>query len=94
MPFVLVHEKVKDYASWKATFDGNSAMRANAGSKGGQVYQAADDPNEVVVLLEWDDLQRARDFAGSDELRQAMQRAGVEGTPHIHILELSDRPSA
>lgn len=94
MPYVLVHEKVRDFASWKSSFDGNGAMRQSAGSKGGYLFQSADDPNEVIVLLEWDDLQRARTFAESAELRQAMERAGVEGTPHIHLVELADRPSA
>lgn len=93
MAYVLVHEKVRDFASWKATFDENRPMRQGAGSKGGYLFQSPDDPNEVIIVLEWDDLQRARDFAGSAELRQAMERAGVEGQPHIHLLELADRPA-
>ncbi len=38
------------------------------------------------MLLEWDDLNRARKFAGSD-LRQAMQRAGVADKPDVCFLE-------
>lgn len=94
MAHVLAHLKVKDFASWKAEFENNTEMRANAGSKGGQVFQNPDDPNEVIVLLEWQDVDGARSFAGSTQLREAMQRAGVQGEPHLHVLELADKASA
>ena len=94
MAHILVHEKVKDFASWKATFDSNAEMRSNAGSTGGLVLQSADDPNEVVILLEWEDLDRAREFAASAGLKEAMERAGVVGDAHIHVLEQAAEPSA
>jgi heme-degrading monooxygenase HmoA len=94
MPYILVHEKVRDFTSWKAGFEGNASMRQTAGSKGGQVFQNPDDPNEVVVLLEWDDLQKARDFASSPQLRQAMERSGVIGEPHIHVIEQAAQAKA
>jgi hypothetical protein len=46
-----------------------------------------------VILLEWTDVKRARQFVESDDLRQAMQRAGVSGQPEIHFLEELARPS-
>lgn len=94
MAHVLAHLKVKDFASWKAVFEGNSEMRATAGSKGGTVFQNPDDTNEVIILLEWDDLDRARSFAGSAQLKEAMEQAGVVSEPHIHILELAGKASA
>jgi heme-degrading monooxygenase HmoA len=47
----------------------------------------------VTVLLEWEDLDKARAFASSDELREAMQRAGVTGPPSVSFLEEMDRQS-
>ena len=58
MAHVLAHLKVNDFASWKAEFGRNAEMRTNAGSKGGLVFQNPDDANEVIVLLEWNDLDR------------------------------------
>jgi hypothetical protein len=40
----------------------------------------------VVILLEWDDLEKARQFAQSEDLRQAMQRAGVVDQPDVYFL--------
>jgi heme-degrading monooxygenase HmoA len=94
MAHVLAHLKVNDFASWKEEFGHNAEMRSGVGSKGGFVFQSPDDPNEVIVLLEWNDLDGARSFAGSAQLKEAMERAGVVGDAHIHLLELADQPSA
>ena len=93
MAHVLIRHKVQDYAAWKALFDEHASTRQAAGSKGGYVFRNADDPNELVVVLEWDDLAKARQFIGSDDLRQAMERAGVTAQPDILFLELADRAS-
>jgi hypothetical protein len=40
----------------------------------------------LVILLEWDDLEKARQFAQSEDLRQTMQRAGVLDQPDVYFL--------
>jgi heme-degrading monooxygenase HmoA len=94
MPYLLVQLKVQDFARWKAVFDEHGSMRGASGSKGGHVFQSADDPNAVVVVLEWDDLSKAREFIQSADLRQAMERSGVIDQPGIYFLEQVDRPTA
>ena len=87
MPYILVHSKVEDFNKWKSSYDENSDFRTELGSKGGKVFQSADNPDEVFVLLEWDSLENAQKFAQSDELKEKMQQAGVVGKPDIHFLE-------
>jgi heme-degrading monooxygenase HmoA len=86
MPYLIVRHKVEDYAKWKPVFDAHGATRQAKGSKGGRLFRNADDPNETVILFEWDDLEKARQFAQSDDLRQAMQRAGVADRPDVYFL--------
>jgi heme-degrading monooxygenase HmoA len=93
MAYILVQHSVEDYEKWKAVFDEREARQA-AGSKGGTIFRSAEDPNRITVLLEWDNLDNARAFAGSDELREDMQRAGVTGPPDLFFLNEADRPSA
>ena len=93
MPFILVRHKVEDYARWKPVFDDHTATRGAGGSKGGRLFRNSDDPNEVIVLLEWDDLEKARQFAGSDDLRETMQRAGVSDRPDVYFLDEVEMPS-
>ena len=54
------------------------------------MFRNADDPAEVVMLFEIDDLDRAREFVGSDELREAMQSAGVVDQPAVYFLNDED----
>jgi heme-degrading monooxygenase HmoA len=94
MPYLLVRQKVKDYAKWKPVFDEHSTTRKANGSKGGLLFRNADNPSEVVTLLEWDDLKKARQFAQSEDLRKAMERAGATDKPDIYFLEHVEKPSA
>ncbi len=94
MPYALFRLKVEDYAKWKPVFDEMSATRKASGSKGGHLFRNADDPNELVILLEWDHLEKARQFAKSGDLLQAMQRAGVSGRPDICFLDEVERSAA
>ncbi|OGF53104.1 MAG: cyclase [Candidatus Fraserbacteria bacterium RBG_16_55_9] len=87
MPYVLVRHKVTNYASWKTVFDQDGATRQANGSQGGRLFRNAQDPNEVVILLEWSDLEKARQFTQSQDLRETMRKAGVLDIPDIYFLE-------
>lgn len=94
MPYLLVRHKVDDYAAWKPGFDDHSSARSSYGSRGGHVFRNADDPNEVIVLLEVEDLDRAREFTASADLRETMQQLGVNKSPDVYFLNEDDRTDA
>lgn len=87
MAQLIVRHKVEDYAKWKPYFDGDSANRKTAGSQGGRLFRNSQDPNELIVVFEWDNLGNARKFAGSDALREVMMKAGVADHPDIYFVE-------
>ena len=91
MPAILIRHNVADFAAWKPVFDDHSGTRAANGSLGARVFRSHADPEEVLILLEWDDLERADLFVLSDDLREAMIRAGVADQPDIWILKEVDR---
>jgi heme-degrading monooxygenase HmoA len=79
---------VESYAKWRPIFDEHDATRRDAGAIGTpQVFRSGDDPFEVVVLMEWEELEKARKFVASDELRAAMENAGVTEQPTIIFLQ-------
>jgi len=39
-------------------------------------------------------LKKAREFAQSDDLKKAQERAGVSGKPEVYFLEDAEKPSA
>jgi quinol monooxygenase YgiN len=87
MVHVLVRHKVSDYNRWKETFDSHLNTRKRAGELGFRLFHATDDPRDIVVLLDWQTVDEARKFMDSDELRSAMTKAGVVGSPEIQYLE-------
>ena len=87
MPYITIRHKVKHYDAWKPKFDAHGATRAAAGCKGGHLLRGIDDPNEVVIFFEWDTLEKARKFADSPELKEAMEQAGVIDKPDVYFLE-------
>jgi hypothetical protein len=49
------------------------------------VFHSADDPNDVVVLQDVADVAKARTWLGSEDLKAAMQKSGVIGSPNIRF---------
>ena len=64
--FMLVRHKVKDFATWKPVYDAHAPKRKEAGLTERQLLRGNDDPSQVVVLFEAQDLSRAQAFANSD----------------------------
>ncbi|MGD8353115.1 MAG: antibiotic biosynthesis monooxygenase [Pseudomonadota bacterium] len=87
MPYLLVRHKVSDLAKWRPLFEEHAAVRKEFGFTGARAFKNADDPHELLVLFEFKDLDKARLFTRSDELREAMERAGVSDVPDMFFLE-------
>jgi heme-degrading monooxygenase HmoA len=87
MSHFLVMHTVEDYKKWKVAFDGDAANRKAGGGKGGTLFRNADNPNNIVILWEWESAEKARAFAQSPALRETMQRAGVVGMPTMIFLD-------
>ena len=68
MAYVLIEHRVGDFEIFKKVYLDDAGRRGRLGSRGGLVFRVADDPDNVIVMLEWDSVERARDFAGSLEL--------------------------
>jgi heme-degrading monooxygenase HmoA len=87
MAHVLVRHKIESYPKWRPLFNEHAATSKAAGAIGtAQVFRSGDDPWEVFILMEWDELENARKFFASDELREAMKNAGVTDEPTISFL--------
>ncbi len=83
MASMFIKHRVADYAKWKPAFDEHEATRREYGATGHSLHRDADDPNVIIIAFRVSDLNRAREFAASDELRSAMEQAGVLGPPEI-----------
>jgi len=86
MTHVLIRHNVTDFAKWKPVYDAHLTARQNAGLREKNLMRSVDNPNEVVLLFEAEDLKRAQAFTNSSDVRETMQKAGVVGKPDILFL--------
>jgi hypothetical protein len=90
MPYLLARHKVKDYDRWKAVFDEHAAKRKELGSKGGRIFRNSERPDEVLVLTEWGDLSKAREFTRWGDPNAIRKGAGLIDQPDVYFLEQVD----
>jgi quinol monooxygenase YgiN len=88
---MLIRHKVKDYAAWKAVFDGARALRQAGGERSYQILHTEDDSNNLVLLFEWDSLDSARAYLANPDLKAAMDAAGVTEAPEAYFLQECDQ---
>ena len=82
---LTIHLKVKDYSTWRTGYDGREKSRVSAGITNGRVFRRAEDPNDVVILEDVADVAKARTWLGSPEMKTAMEKSGVVGSPSIRF---------
>jgi quinol monooxygenase YgiN len=83
---VLVHHQVADYRNWRSVFDAALDFRHEGGECSCRIFRKAGNPNDLTLLFEWEDIERAKRYMTSDDLRKKMQQSGVIGPPEIEYL--------
>lgn len=87
MSRMFVQHRVADFDKWKVVFDEVEPFRRKMGSTGSQVFRSYSNPNEVLVITEWDSKEQGLQFGDSAELKEGMVRGGVLTTPDISFAE-------
>lgn len=83
MAIAILRHKVNDFATWKGVFDSLAEIRSKAGEQSAQVIQVEGDPNDVIIIFTYDSMDAAKAFLGSEEVKNAMSKAGVASSPDI-----------
>jgi hypothetical protein len=88
VPTLQIDHRVRDFDRWKEAFDGDPVGRRAGGVRAYRVSRFADDPNRVLVDLEFESVAEAEAFA--ERLRrlwvEAGPRLGLE-SPTARVLE-------
>ena len=85
MTRMFVRHTVKDYPAWRKGYDAFDAKRRSLGVTAHGVYRAIDNANDVTAWHDFASAEQAMAFVRSDELKNAMMNAGVQGAPTIWI---------
>jgi len=71
-----IQHAVRDFDRWKQAFDSDPVGREQGGVRRYRILQAADDPNLVVIELEFNSKEEAEAFG--KRLEELWSRAGDE----------------
>ena len=88
---LFAHHTVADFNRWKVGYDSYAKEQKRAGVIKKSVYRSVDNPNEVTVIHDFKDLNRAKVFANSPELAALMVKIGVQGKPQIWITKVAEK---
>jgi ribosomal protein L35AE/L33A len=88
MPILRIEHPVPSFDGWKAAFDSDPVGRERSGVRRYRILRSMDDPNYVMIDLEFDDKSEAEALLAA--MREVWSR--VEGTimwnPQAHIVEV------
>lgn len=77
MAYALAKFKVADYERWKQGFAAGEEIRKAAGSHGAVAFRSASDSNEIILLIDWDNLEAGRQVGNSPKVLDLQQASGV-----------------
>jgi hypothetical protein len=87
MPILRIEHPVPNFESWKQAFDSDPVDRRKSGVRRYKIMRSVDDPNYVLIDLEFDTRAEAEGLLAA--MRQVWR--GVEGTimtnPQARIVE-------
>jgi hypothetical protein len=90
MTTLQLEHAIKDFETWKAAFDRDPIGRRGLGVRRHRVFRPLDDPNYVIVELEFDSVAAARQCGVA--LRELWQgRAGAPaliGEPRTRLVDV------
>jgi len=88
MPILRIEHPVPHFNAWKKAFDNDPVDRKGSGVRRYRVLRTADDPNYVMIDLEFDNSSQAEAVHASlRELWGRVQAEGLIGTPKARIVE-------
>ena len=89
MTILHVEHAISDFDVWKRAFDSDPVQREQSGVRRYRVFRPADDPNYIMLDLEFDSSSEAQSFRAALEGLWGSGRAApaLVGSPQARILE-------
>ena len=88
MPTLHIEHQVADFNTWKQAFDGDPAGRERSGVRRYSISQVIDDPNYVMIDLEFDTKSEAEGLlAAMRDVWRVVEPRGLVVGPQARIVE-------
>lgn len=86
LPAFIVTHPVSDFDFWLEGYQAADTIRRQGGIVGHAVNRSLDDPNVAIIYHQAESFGALTAFAGSPDLKAAMQKAGVTGPPQFSFV--------
>jgi hypothetical protein len=89
---VVVQHKVKDFDFWRPFFVNDSKRQRRATFTRWRLARSIDDPNNIVIVFECRDLDKAKKVYSDPAVAEIVKKAGVKGkTTFLLVEEIESR---
>lgn len=88
-----IEHQIHGFDMWKAAFDRLPAIRERAGVRNHRIFRPVDDPNYVMIDLDFDSADAAEGFLAvlhRDVWRSAEAAPALVGSPQTRISEMAE----
>jgi hypothetical protein len=85
---VEINHTVKNYSKWRPAFNTDSTARKASGLEFMVIGRNAADSNNLLIVLNASDVQKAKAFAADPRLKDVMQKNGVISKPGINYFHV------
>jgi hypothetical protein len=85
--YVILRPTVQNFATWKTIHDTYlPECEKHGGLKETHLLSSVENKNEVTIIFETSDLERAKKYLFSEEIQGKMKQSGVIGKPEVSFL--------
>ena len=91
---MVATHKVSNFAKWLEGYEAHDSLRLAHGIHSYVVGRGFLDSNMVLVATKVDDMEKAKAFAKSADLKKAMQKSGVVGAPTMSFTTMTWQDTA
>lgn len=88
MPILRIEHPVPDFDVWKTAFDNDPVGRKQSGVRRYQILRSIDDPNYVMIDLEFDTRSEAEALLAAMRVVWSRVEGTVMSNPHARIVEM------
>ncbi len=89
---MVVQHRVKDFNYWRPFFVKDVRRQRRATFKRWRLSRNIDDQNDIIIVFECDDLEKAREVYSDPEVAEIVKKAGVIGkTTFLLVEEIENR---
>ena len=91
MIILQIEHPVPDYGSWKKAFDIDPANRKQSGVKSYRIFRQTDNPNYVIIELEFDKLDKAKTLLTAMQTVWKQIEGKIITGPKARIIEMVEQ---